>query len=257
MRRQAAITARQYATTPVCLYVLSYHSGLIQRPGYSLVLYTEQTTLYPMAMNRNTSWPAVIRFALLCLLFGLATTLHAADTPPADNPVYEDPARDGEPEGSRIDPDYLFKLKAVGVFADSIKVLNTKGPGETEPVARSPRWRVMPGPSISQPPSSFAPITVELHGYVNNSKKPKLITHVMVRYFQVAANEWRPMYQLYQEPLMLKTPNGPQPMFNIPEAPEYLTNLTPHSISYNGYFPGLDFRLQPGRTVVFNSWVVK
>lgn len=128
------------------------------------------------------------------------------------------------------------------------------GTGKTTPIAQSDTWRVYGGTEMDQAPSSRRPILVELHGSVD--KVRKLIARVMVRYYQNENGKWQPLYQLNQEPLVIKTPQGWKPLYDSRESPEILGVMNRKLPNSAGYRPYIDFKVQRGK-VSIDAWHVK
>jgi hypothetical protein len=128
------------------------------------------------------------------------------------------------------------------------------GAGKTRPIALSDTWRVHGGTDFEQQPPSRHPVMVELHGTVGKIRK--LIARVMVRYYRNETGRWQPLYLLNQEPLMVPTPEGWQPLFDTRESPEILGLLNRDLPNPAGYRPSIDFKVQRGK-VSIDSWVVK
>ena len=128
------------------------------------------------------------------------------------------------------------------------------GEGKSSPIAQSDTWRIHGGTVFDQQPSSRRPILVELHGKVGPVRK--LVAKVMVQYQQNTEGKWQPLYQFDQEPLMVKTPQGWQPLFDSRESPEILGVINRDFPNAAGYRSYIDFKIQRGK-IIIDSWNVK
>lgn len=153
-------------------------------------------------------------------------------------------------------PPRLFTLTVPGLQTDpsGIDIPIQFGDGKTTPIAQSDAWRIFDGSLMEQRPKNLNPIMVELHGTVG--KVRKIIARVMVRYYQDERGLWQPLYQLNQEPLMVKTPQGWRPLFDTRESPEVLGVMNRGHPNPAGYRPSIDFKVQRGK-VSIDSWVIK
>ncbi len=155
-------------------------------------------------------------------------------------------------------PSRVFAVTVPGLTTEPgrINIPIPPGVGKASPIAKSGVWRIYGGTILEQPLSS-KPFTVELWGTAGSSYK--LIVRVVVKYFATTNNGsqgWQPMYQLSQEPVMIRTPSGWKPLMDSTESPEIfdVTNRQEHSLE--GYRRYLDIKAYQ-RAVSIDSWKVK
>ena len=178
--------------------------------------------------------------AFLLLLFGTSTLLKTALAQ----------------EGSNFNiPHRLFAVTVPGVKAGvgRIDIPMKTGKGKARPIANSDQWRIYGGTVLSSAPRSTKPIVVELYGTASTGRK--LITRVLVRYYQTEKGI-QPLYQLNQEPLMIKTPSGWKPLFDSVDSPEILGVMNRELPNSAGYRPTIDFKVFNKAKISIDSWNV-
>lgn len=161
-------------------------------------------------------------------------------------------------EGTNFNlPQRLFAVTVSGSETDTghIDIPIKTGKGKAMPIAKSDHWKIYGGTLLeSSPPYPHKPLTVELYGETGTGHK--LITRVMVRYYKTE-NGWQPLYQLNQEPLMVKTSSGWKPLFGSPESPEILGVMNRELPNSAGYRPTIDFKVFNKARISIDSWDVK
>jgi hypothetical protein len=161
-----------------------------------------------------------------------------------------------EAEGSNINPPRLMAVTVPGLqqSPDHFDIPLQLGPGNGLALAISGRWTFYGGTILSQRPRIIGPLRIDLYGPTNAGRK--LMARVLLKYYPLGGNRWQPMYQLDQEPVMIKSGDRWVPLFDSPESPEMLAVLNKTLPNGEGYYPFLDVQLYKG-PVTIDSWVVK
>jgi hypothetical protein len=179
----------------------------------------------------------------LFLLLLMPLSLHAAQAEEAS-------------QGFVLDPPRLMAVTVPGLqrSPDHFDVPVKMGAGNTEPFARSGRWAFFGGTVLTQKPQNIGPLLIELYGKAETGRK--LMARVVLKYFPLTGNRWQPMYQLNQEPIMIKQGNQWVPLFDSQDSPEMLAILNKTLPNGEGYYPFLDVQFYKG-PVILDSWIVK
>lgn len=156
-------------------------------------------------------------------------------------------------------PTRIFAITVPGLKTEPnrIDIPVKLGAGKSQPIAISNQWKIYGGTTLSTRPMSLKPIIVELHGTVGPLRK--LIARVVVQYYPVNSSGsvgWKPMYQLNQEPLMIKTATGWKPLFDTRDSPEILGVLNRKHPNSAGYRPNIVFKLFKGKASI-DSWDIR
>lgn len=161
-----------------------------------------------------------------------------------------------ESQGTVLNPPRLMAVTVPGLrrSPDHFNIPVKTGPGKTQPFAKSGRWAFFGGTVLSQKPQTTGPILIELYGIADTGRK--LMARVVMKYYPVAGNRWQPLYQLNQEPIMIKQGNQWVPLFDSQDSPEMLAILNKTLPNGEGYYPYLDVQFYKG-PVIIDSWVVK
>lgn len=180
------------------------------------------------------------RFFLLLLTTLCLQTVHAEE----------------ESQGYVLNPPRLMAVTVPGLrrTPDHFDIPVKAGPGKTQPFAKSGRWAFFGGTVLTQKPNFVGPMLIELYGQADTGRK--LMARVVLKYFPLSGNRWQPMYQLNQEPIMIKQGNQWVPLFDSQDSPEMLAILNKALPNGEGYFPFLDVQFYKG-PVILDSWIVK